>query len=146
MNFYFFFKGSILSIFNQKRQKKSYGFTFLNFIFAFFSLFTPVTASIVDESYSSSQQDVFDAIINTLFPITFVILFKVSGKSGRIKKALLPLPDDILYNTVTWVIPLTVAFAYGNLLGIKIFLIINVCLHVLCAAFALIQYKTISDT
>ncbi|RHZ79141.1 hypothetical protein Glove_151g50 [Diversispora epigaea] len=148
MNNYFFFKGSILSIFNQKRLKKSCGSTFLNFIFAFFSLFSlfkPVTASLVDESYSSSRQDVFDALINTLFPITFVILFKVSGKSGRIKKMLLPILDDILYNTVTWVIPLTVSFAYDDLFGIKIFSIINACLHVFFAILALIQPKTIKD-
>ncbi|RHZ79214.1 hypothetical protein Glove_151g60 [Diversispora epigaea] len=145
MNSYFFFKGSILSILNKKRQKKSYGFTFLNFILAFFSLFTPVTASEDDESYSSSHQDVFDALINTLFPITFVILFKVSGKSGRIKKVLLPLLDDILYNTVTWVIPLTVSFAKDDLFGLKIFSITNACLHVFLAVLGLIQHKTIKD-
>src|SRR2546423_1632088 len=78
----------------------------------FFSLISLAPASIVDDSYTS-YQDLYDAIFTTLFPITFVVLLNVSGKPGSIKRTLLPLLDDVLYNTVTWVIPLTVSFAYN---------------------------------
>ncbi|RHZ85616.1 hypothetical protein Glove_63g115 [Diversispora epigaea] len=121
MNNCYFFKGSISSLFNQKKH----GSAFLNFIFwkiAFFLLVPLATASIIDESYSS-HQDVYDAILNTLFPITFVILFNISNKKNEkvvdtvkpedmqptqywfTKNNLLPLLDDILYNTVTWDVP-----------------------------------------
>src|SRR6185312_14948064 len=102
------------------------------------------TASIVDESYTS-YQDLYDAILNTFFPITFVVLLNVSEKPGSIKNKLLPLLDDILYNTVTWVIPLTVSFGYGDSLAVKIFSIVNMCLHVVCALVALIKWKQIGD-
>jgi len=75
----------------------------------FFSLIPLATASIVDDSYTS-YEDLYDAILTTLFPITFVLLFNVSGKSGTIKKKLLLLLDDVLYNAVTWAIPLTLSF------------------------------------
>src|SRR6185437_6058519 len=149
----------------------------------FFSLISLARASIVDDSYSS-HQDLYDAILNTLFPITFVVLLKVSEKRGggdndarsdnaaqtdndaqidkdirsdnnaqsnnaaqsfSIKKKLLPLLDDILYNTVTWVIPLTVSFAYNDSLAVKIFSIVNMCLHVVCALIALIKWKQLGD-
>src|SRR5437763_6602848 len=120
----------------------------MNFVFwkfISFSLIPLASASIVDESYTSNHQDVYDAILNTLFPIAFVVLTRVSGDSGKIKKILIPLLDDLLYNTVTWVIPLTVSFAYDDFLAIKIFSLINMGLHVLCAAIALIVNKKISD-
>ncbi|CAG8738275.1 13962_t:CDS:1, partial [Gigaspora rosea] len=94
------------------------GFTFRKI--TFFSFLQLVAASIVDESYSSNQ-DLFDAILNTLFPITFVLLFKVKEKPKSIRNKLLPLLDDILYNIVTWGIPLIVSFAYEDSLAIKIF-------------------------
>src|SRR5437763_275807 len=102
----------------------------MNFIFWKIILFLLIpfasAASIVDESYKSNREDVYDAIINTLFPITFVVLTKVSGEeSGKIKRILLPLLDDILYNTVTWVIPLIVSFAYDD------FLVVKTCVFVL---------------
>src|SRR6185369_14286529 len=107
----------------------------------FFSLIPSLaSASIVDESYTSNHQDVYDAIINTLFPIAFVVLTKVSGDSGKIKKIFIPLLDDLLYNTVTWMIPLTVSFAYGDIPAIKIFSLLNMGLHVSCAAIALIHH------
>ncbi|CAG8553351.1 1858_t:CDS:2 [Paraglomus brasilianum] len=97
-----------------------------------FSLISLARASIVDDSYSS-HQDLYDAIINTLFPITFVVLLKVSEKRGgggdndarsdntvqssSIKNKLLPLLDDFLYNIVTWFIPLIVSFAYDDKLA-----------------------------
>ncbi|CAG8774291.1 15089_t:CDS:2 [Cetraspora pellucida] len=102
-------------------------------------------ASIIDYSYSSVQ-DLYDAILNTLFPIIFVILFNVRGETGRIKKVVLPLIDDILYNIITWLIPLIVAFTYGDTLYIKIFSIINMCLHVFCAVFAIIKHETIKGS
>src|SRR5439155_11490739 len=91
--------------------------------------------------------DVYDAIVNTLIPILLVLfLNRISGgDSVNIKKVLLPLLDDLLYNTVTWVIPLTVSFAYNDFLAIKIFSLVNMSLHVLCAAYALIINKTIGD-
>ena len=110
----------------------------------FFSLIPLATASIVDDSYTS-YQDLYDAILNTLFPITFVVLLNVSEKPGSMKKKLLPLLNDLLYNTVTWVIPLTVSFAYGDSLAVKIFSIVNMFLHVACALAALIEWKTIGD-
>src|SRR6266513_3020555 len=107
---------------------------------SFFSLILPLasSASIVDETYTSSHQDVYDVILITLFPTFFVFLTNVSGKDGEYRKILLPLLDDLLYNTVTWVIPLTVSFAYDDFPAIKIFSLVNMGLHVLCATFALI--------
>ncbi|CAG8492193.1 23121_t:CDS:2 [Gigaspora rosea] len=108
----------------------------------FFSFFQLAAASIVDESYLSNQ-DLYDAILNTLFPITFVLLLKVKEKPKSIRNKLLPLLDDILYNIVTWGIPLIVSFAYEDSLDIKIFSIVNMCLHVFCAVFAIIKHKRI---
>jgi hypothetical protein len=110
----------------------------------FFSLVPLATASIVDDSYTS-YEDLYDAILNTFFPITFVLLFNVDRKSGTMKKKLLPLLDDVLYNTVTWVIPLTVSFAYNDSKAVKIFSIVNMCLHITCALIALINRKTIRN-
>src|SRR5947208_6881873 len=104
------------------------------------------SAPIVDESYTSSNQshqDVYDAIFNAFFPIFFIFLTNISGSSGKIRKILLPVLDDLLYNTVTWVIPLTVSFAYVDFLAIKLFSILNMGLHVLCAVYALIKHKKI---
>ncbi|RHZ53882.1 hypothetical protein Glove_433g4 [Diversispora epigaea] len=130
----------------------------------FFSFIPLAMASIMDESFSS-HRDVFDAILITLVPITLMVLFKISTnepettkptvepettqptikpettRSWLTKNNLLPLLDDILYNIVTWVIPLTVSFAYDDLLKIKILSIINMCLHVACAVIALTQNK-----
>src|SRR5438874_12429728 len=123
----------------------------MNFVFkkiVFFSLIIlPLVSSapIVDESYTSSNQDVYDAVFNALFPIFYVFLTNISGSTGKIRKILLPLLDDLLYNTVTWAIPLTVSFAYDDFPAIKIFSLVNMSLHVLCAAFALIINKKISD-
>src|SRR5437763_11291936 len=75
----------------------------------------------------------------------FIFLTNISGDSGNIKKVLLPLLDDLLYNTVTWVIPLTVSFAYDDFPAIKIFSLVNMSLHVLCAAIALILHRKIGD-
>ncbi|CAG8632431.1 1180_t:CDS:2 [Dentiscutata heterogama] len=111
----------------------------------FISFLQLSTASIIDYSYSS-QQDLYDAILNTLFPIFFVLLFNVRGESGRIKKVALPLIDDILYNLITWAIPLIVAFTYGDTLSIKVFSIINMCLHVFCAVYAIIKHETIKGS
>jgi hypothetical protein len=121
---------------------------FLNFIiwniafFSFFPLASASVASFVNETYKS-QEDLYDAILNTFFPIFFVVLLNVSGKSGSIKHVVLPLLDDILYNTITWVIPLIVSFAYDDMMNIKIFSIINMCLHVICAAAAIIRWKRV---
>ncbi|CAG8825497.1 25694_t:CDS:1, partial [Racocetra persica] len=65
------------------------------------------------ESYSS-KQDLYDGLLNTLFPITFVILLNVRNKERSIKNYLLPLLDDILYSMVTWAIPLIVSFTYED--------------------------------
>jgi hypothetical protein len=156
MKNYLFFIGTIFFLFNQKKNKVYTGFkpytvkmrtikksNFLNFIIwniTFFSLIPFVSSSVapfVDENYDS-RQDLYDAILNTFFPIFFVILFNVSGKTGPIKRIFLPLLDDILYNMVTWVIPLIVSLAYDDLLGIKIFSFVNMLLHVVCATTAII--------
>src|SRR5437660_610878 len=87
-----------------------------------------------------------DAIINRLFPIVFVVLTNGSEKkSGETKKTLITLLDDILYNMVTWVIPMTVSFAYDDFPAIKIFSIVNMGLHVFCAAIASIINKKIGN-
>src|SRR5437588_12409862 len=125
-------------------------FVFRKIIIFFSLIILPFASSapIIDESYISSdqnRQDVYDAIFNALFPIFFVFLTNISGSSGKIRKILIPLLDDLLYNTVTWVIPLTVSFAYDDFPAIKIFSLVNMCLHVLCAALALIGNKKIGD-
>ena len=86
----------------------------------FLSLLPLANALIIDEEYKS-EEDIYDGIINTFFPVFFVILFGVSGKTGPIKNVMLPLLDDLLYNTVTWVIPLVVSFVYDDSQSIKIF-------------------------
>ncbi|CAG8514092.1 11341_t:CDS:2 [Acaulospora morrowiae] len=173
----YLFKDIIGFLFNKKKHYS----TLLNFFFwkvILFQLVPFAAASIVDESYSS-HQDVYDALLNTLFPITLVILFNISknnngesekkensgengeseekedsGKNGEpetrvlrekllAKENLLPLLDDLLYNTVTWAIPLTVSFAYNDLLSIKIFSVINASLHITCAISALIRPMSI---
>src|SRR5688572_14488088 len=110
----------------------------------FLSLLPLANAFIIDEEYES-EQDVYDAIINTFFPVFFVILFGVSGKTGPIKNVMLPLLDDLLYNTVTWVIPLVVSLAYNDLPSINIFSLVNMGLHVTCAVAAIIKNETVKN-
>ncbi|CAB5127232.1 unnamed protein product [Rhizophagus irregularis] len=135
---------------NTIKRKTSEISNFLNFIIwniVFFSLFPLASASIapfVDENYES-QEDLFDAILNTFFPIFFVILLNVSGKPGSIKNVILPLLDDILYNMITWMIPLIISFSYDDLMSIRIFSIINMCLHVICAVIAIIKWKRVAE-
>ncbi|PKC55580.1 hypothetical protein RhiirA1_475366 [Rhizophagus irregularis] len=122
---------------------------FLNFIICnivFFSFFPSASASFapfIDLTYES-QVDLYFTILDTLFPILFMILINVSGKPGTITNVVLPLLDDTLYNMVTWMIPLIVSFAYDDLMSIKIFSIINMCLHVICAVFAIIKWKRVA--
>src|SRR5687767_9559313 len=114
MKNYFLSKGSIPSQFNQSKHVQSSFMSFMKFTswnITLFSLLPLATAFIIDEEYKP-EGDVYDAILNTLFPVFFVILFSVKGKTGPIKNVMLPLLDDTLYNTVTWVIPLLVSFAY----------------------------------
>src|SRR6266498_2252078 len=124
---------------------------FLDFIIwniAFFSLFPLASASVasfVDKNYESQKEDLYDALLNTFFPIFFVILLNVSGDPGSIKNVVLPLLDDVLYNTITWVIPLTVSFSYDDLMSIKIFSIVNMCLHLIFAVAAIIRWKRVVD-
>ncbi|CAB4489782.1 unnamed protein product [Rhizophagus irregularis] len=130
-------------------KKKTSGISnLLNFIIwniMFFSLFPLASASIasfVDIDYVS-HTDLYDAILNTFFPIFFVIFLNASGKDGSIKNIVLPLLDDVLYNMITWVIPFVVSFAYDDLMSIKIFSIINMCLHLICAFLVIIKGKRI---
>ncbi|GBB83349.1 hypothetical protein RclHR1_10080002 [Rhizophagus clarus] len=121
----------------------------LNFIIwnlIFFSFFPFASASVapfVDENYKSDE-DLYDAFLNTLFPIFFVLLINVSGKPGPIKNIVLPLLDDLLYNMITWMIPFIVSFSYDHLLGVKIFSIINMCLHVFCALHGIIRWERVT--
>ncbi|CAB5377743.1 unnamed protein product [Rhizophagus irregularis] len=134
------------------KRRTNYNQNLLNFIiwyfvFFSFSLFPFVSASIapyIDKSYDS-HEDLYDALLNTFFPIFFVILLNVSGEPGSKKNVLLPLLDDVLYNMVTWVIPLIVSFSYDDLMSIKIFSIINMCLHVFCATYAIIRWKKVTE-
>ena len=85
----------------------------------------------------------------TQFSMHFFLSFlffltNISGSTGKIRK-ILPVLDDLLYNTVTWVILLTVSFAYDDFPAIKIFSLVNMGLHVFCAAIALIGNKKIGD-
>src|SRR4051812_16205495 len=82
--------------------------------------------------YYASLQDVFDAFLNTLFPILFPILFNMA-KTGPIKRIILPVLDDILYNIVAWIIPLTVFLIYDRF---HIFVII---LYLICGLLHLIN-------
>jgi hypothetical protein len=122
---------------------------FSNFIIwniIYISLFPFTSASVesfIDKSYES-QKDLYDAILNTFFPIFFVILLNVSGKPGRIKRIALPILDDVLYNMITWMVPLIISFVY-DLMSIKIFSIISMCLHVICAVFELIKWEEVMN-
>ncbi|PKC09803.1 hypothetical protein RhiirA5_415205 [Rhizophagus irregularis] len=113
-------------------------------LFSFFPLASASVASFVDTNYEPNT-DLYDAILNTFFPIFFVVLLNASGKSTSIKNVVLPLLDDILYNMITWMIPLIVSFAYDDLMSIKIFSIINMCLHVFCAVYAIINGEKVND-
>lgn len=128
----YFFKGS-----------KKHNFS--NFIISFFSIIPSAKASIVDKVYVP-YQDVYDGTLNVLFPIFFVILFSFKNSpSTSMKKNLLPILDDILYNIVTWLIPLIVSVSYDDLLIIKIFAFVNMFLHVICAIIAISLHKTIKQ-
>ncbi|RGB34461.1 hypothetical protein C1646_760534 [Rhizophagus diaphanus] len=133
---------------NTIKKKTSEISNLLNFIIwniMFFSLFPLASASIasfVDTSYVS-HADLYDAILNTLFPIFFVVFLNAPGKDRSIKNIVLPLLDDVLYNIFTWVIPLVVSFAYDDLKSIKIFSIVIMCLPVICAVLAIIKRKRI---
>src|SRR5437763_17034958 len=117
------------------------------FLFSLIPSLASSTSPIVDKSYISNHQDVYDAIVNTLIPILLVIFLNriYGGDSGNIKKILLPVLDDLLYNTVTWVIPLTVSFAYNDFPAIKIFSLVNMGLNVFFAAIALMANKKIGN-
>ncbi|CAB4384112.1 unnamed protein product [Rhizophagus irregularis] len=112
--------------------------------FSFFPLASASVASFVDINYKPNT-DLYDAILNTFFPIFFVVLLNASGKSGSIKNVILPILDDVLYNMTTWMIPLIVSFAYDDLMSIKIFSIINMCIHVFFAVCAIIKWEKVVD-
>lgn len=61
------------------------------------------------------------------------------------KKNILPLLDDLLYNTVTWMIPLIVSFTYDDLIIIKIFAFVNIGLHLFCALFIISLRKKLNE-
>ncbi|RIA93168.1 hypothetical protein C1645_874229 [Glomus cerebriforme] len=96
--------------------------------------------SIIDNNYTTSDQDLFDGILNALFPIFFFILLNVKNSSTS-KKNALPILDDLLYNIVTWLIPLVVSFVYDDS-RMKIFALLNMFLNITCTAFAIkINYR-----
>src|SRR6266487_4400367 len=95
---------------------------------------TPL-ASFVDTNYSP-QKDFYDALINMLFPIFFVILLNVTAVKPRSIKNVV---FDLLCNIITWIIPLTVSLSYDDLLGIMIFSIVIICLHIICAVTVIIK-------
>lgn len=129
-----------------KEISYSLNFTIWNTtFFSFFPLASTSVAPFVDKNYNS-QEDLYDAILNTFFPIFFVILLNASRKSGSIKNIVLPLLDDVLYNTITWVAPLMVSFAYEGLMDIRIFSIIDMILHLSCAIFAIIKWKHVKES
>lgn len=170
MNNYYSFKGSIL---NQKKQiiprlsfdsirfrngytskKRNYRETlFLRFIIwniSFFPLIPFVSASTVTpliDKDSKLHEDLYnyDALYTILPIFIFVIFLNFSGNSKSVKNVVLPLLDDVLYNIITWMIPLIVSFSYDNLLSIKIFSIVNMCLHVNCVIIAIIDRKIIFE-
>ncbi|RHZ77716.1 hypothetical protein Glove_174g43 [Diversispora epigaea] len=120
---------------------------FLNFLFGKIVQSLPVPlalekASIVDESYTS-YQDVFDALLNALFPITFIILFNVS-KTGPIKRVLLPLFDDILYNAIAWVFPLIVSLSY-EMYPFFMYLLFVAIFHIVHSVLAIKKKEIIDD-
>jgi len=99
-----------------------------------------VPASFVDTSYSP-RKDLYDAVLNTLFPIFIAFLLNISGKPIYIKNdkllLLLRFLDGGSYNIVTWIIPLMISFFYDDLV-IKIFSFVNMLLHVICASITVI--------
>ncbi|RGB39614.1 hypothetical protein C1646_754246 [Rhizophagus diaphanus] len=124
---------------------------FLNFFIwniVFFSLIqfaSTKDAPFVDEKYDP-RHDLYDSILNVIFPIFFVILLNVSGKPGSIKNVALPLLDDILHNVITWVIPLIISFVYDRkMMGIMVYSTLNMCLHVICALAAILFWKRAVD-
>ena len=129
-------------VFINKKHKNIYNIQNLNILF--FSIIPFATASVVDKDYLS-YQDVYDGLLNALFPIFFVILFRIDNSSTS-KKKLLPILDDILYNVVTWLIPLAVTFSYDDMMGVKIFALVNMGLHVFYAAVGIIKHRTIRET
>lgn len=124
---------------------------FLNFFiwnivfFSFIPFASTKDAPIVNEKYDSSR-DLYDSILNVIFPIFFVILLNVSGKPGSIKNVALPLLDDVLHNVISWVIPLIISFVYDRrMMAIMIYSTLNMCLHVICALAAILFWKRVVD-
>lgn len=121
-------------------------FTFKKLIFLLF--LQHAAASIVNESYSSNE-DLYDAVLNTLFPITFTVLLQVKENPESIRNTVLPLFDDILYNFITWGIPLVVSFIYEDTYAIKFYTSINMFVHITCAIicimYAGIKHKRLED-
>jgi hypothetical protein len=163
MNNYYSFRGSILDQKKQKRQrfsfesiginhynikKRNYRETkFLGFIIwniVFFSLISFVSASTIASFVGKLHEDSYDddAFHNAIFPTSLifcVILLNFSRKSRLIENVVLPLLYDVLYNAITWMIPLVVSFSFDELLSIKIFSIVNMCLHINCAIITIID-------
>ncbi len=151
---FFFNTTMVFSLKNQKIQRSrrtTFKFTIKNiskFILwkiIFFSIIPFTTASVVDvDKDYKSYQDVYDGLLNALFPIFFVILFQIKNSSTT-RKQLLPILDDILYNFVTWSIPLIVSSFYNELFAIRMFAYANMGLHLPCAAIGIASRRTIKE-
>ncbi|CAG8833191.1 39624_t:CDS:1 [Gigaspora margarita] len=98
----------------------------------------------IDNTYNQSLQDTFDSILNNLMPVLFILLLSISqDENSSWKTNFLPIFDDFLYNTITWVIPLIVSIIY-NLHGELIFAICNAIPHIICVVISYCKSKRLN--
>lgn len=106
-------------------------FSFLNF-----------TSSLIDDSYTSSRKDILDTLSSSLFPIAVVTLYNAS-RTGPIKRILLPILDDILYNIIVWGIPLAAFLVYDH--HLTIFYYLSAAYHGFYSFLAIIKRDRMDD-
>ena len=128
-NFWIIIMSNCFSI----KFKKGFSKFILRKIF-FFSIIPFASAGIfdIDKGYESTET-VIDQGLYIILPIFYYFLASVKPQD---RKILLPILDDILYNAVTWLIPLIVSLVYDDLLFIKVFSFVNMFAHLICAGFS----------
>ncbi|CAG8751742.1 40115_t:CDS:1 [Gigaspora margarita] len=98
----------------------------------------------IDDTYKKSSQDTFGNIINNLMPVIFILLLSISqDENSSWKTNFLPIFDDFLYNTITWIIPLTVSIIH-KLHGELIFAICNAIPHIICVGISYCKNKRLN--
>ncbi|CAG8745378.1 22831_t:CDS:1 [Dentiscutata erythropus] len=97
----------------------------------------------VDLNYDS-HQDTLVGVFSTLMPLVFLLLFTISqDENSSWKTNFLPILDDLLYNIITWVIPLIISIIYDSR-NKRIFAICNAIPHILCIIISYCKNKKLN--